>query len=151
MRVFRSGKLWTAKLFVLETIKWHGKSFSFFMPILTTKWTDTNSVANANIAQLQVYLLQRASLPVVSQYITDIAIYQENSLSADQVPYVARAGDTVQFDHSNNIIRVNGVDATKDKAFIGEYYKLSPGTNNIVVEPSDSISAVEVEWFDRWL
>jgi predicted phage tail component-like protein len=66
------------------------------------------------------------------------------------VPYIARVGDEVVFDHKLNLITLNGEDITKEKAFIGEYFPLVPGMNSILVEPADSISELEVRWRLAW-
>jgi hypothetical protein len=88
--------------------------------------------------------------PATLQYVADIKAYKINSVADTQVPIIASAGDVIEFDHQNDIIRRNGEDLTKEKAFIGEYFALTKGTNTIVVEPSDAIDNTEVRWRPKW-
>jgi predicted phage tail component-like protein len=142
-RLWRKGNIWTAQIF--EKVK------GIYQTPYTVNWTDSNGIATADVAQIQVQLLARAAFPVVDQRIADIVFYRENNVNADQVPIVARVGDVIEFDHKSDIIRRNGEDVSDTKSFIGEYFRLSPGLNTIVAEPADSISNVEVRWRDKWL
>ncbi|MCL6573971.1 MAG: phage tail family protein [Bacillus sp. (in: Bacteria)] len=142
-RVSRKGNVWTAQIF-------YGEGGVFKSKILTT-WTDNEAMAVTPVTQVQSRLLQRGDFPLVDQKIADINIYRLNAAGAGQVPIIARAGDIITFDHKTDIILKNGQPFLKEKAFIGEYFALSPGANAIVAEPSDSISNVEVRWRDRWL
>jgi predicted phage tail component-like protein len=143
VRVYRSGNSWTAQVFYLKP------DGNYLSPVTHT-WLDTAGIASAPVAQVQARLIQRASFPVTDQKISDINVYKLNDPTAGQVPIIARAGDIIEFDHTNDEIRKNGEDFTKQKAFIGDYFSLSPGQNTIVAEPSDAIQNTEVRWRDRW-
>lgn len=142
MRLWRRGDVWTAQVFYRVN--------GVFLPPVTHSWTDTNEISSAPITQVQARLLQRAAFPVAEQKIGDIKVYRLNDAAVGQVPIIAKAGDLVEFNHQNDIIRVNGEDITKEKAFIGEYFPLKPGQNTIIVEPMDSIENVKVGWRDQW-
>ncbi|MDQ0201671.1 distal tail protein Dit [Neobacillus ginsengisoli] len=142
-RMWRQGNVWTAQVFKLV----NGK----FQSPITNTWTDKNGIASAAVTQVQARLIQRASFPVLEQKIADINVYRLNNPTAGQVPILARAGDIIEFNHQEDIIRRNGEDITKNKAFIGEYFPLLPGDVSITTEPADSVSNVEVRWRERWL
>ncbi|WP_226085642.1 distal tail protein Dit [Mesobacillus sp. S13] len=113
-------------------------------------WTDSTSIATAPVTQIQVQLWQHSTIPVTEQYVTDLKAWRVNPETAG-VPIIAKAGDIVIFDHQNNLITKNGVDITKEKAFIGEYFPLEKGMNDIVIEPVEAIEKSEVRWKPRWL
>jgi predicted phage tail component-like protein len=142
MRLYRRGNVWTAQVFY----RVDGK----FLSPVTHSWTDDDGIATAAITQVQARLLQRGSFPVVSQVIADINVNRLNDPAAGQVPIIARAGDVVEFDHANDIIRLNGEDITREKAFIGDYFVLKPGENTIICEPANAILGTEIRWRERW-
>lgn len=142
LRMYRKGNLWTAQIFKLV----NGK----FQTPITQKWTDKNGIAAAAVTQVQARIIQRGNFPVVNSYIGDIQVYKLNDPADNQIPIIARVGDIIEFDHQSDIIRKNGMDITKEKAFIGEYFPLVPGANSLIVEPAASIGQVEVRWRDRW-
>jgi predicted phage tail component-like protein len=141
-RVLRVGNLWTAAIYQLID--------GVIQSPYIMHWTDSNNIAIADVAQIQVQLIQRADFPVVDQKIDEIQLYRQNNVNANQVPHVARAGDIVEFNHKEDIILKNGVPITKEKAFIGEYFQLTQGPNTIIAEPKDAIESTEVRWRPKW-
>jgi predicted phage tail component-like protein len=141
-RMLRIGNVWTAAIYKMVN--------GVFQSPYLVNWVDSNKFVTADVAQIQVQLLQRFDFPVVDQWIDDIYLLRQNNVNANQVPYVAKVGDVIEFDQKTNIIRRNGEDITKEKAFIGEYFPLIPGLNTIVAEPADCIEKVEVRWRDKW-
>lgn len=114
-------------------------------------WVDSNHIATAPIAQVQVQLWQYGTVPATDQHVDDIKVFKINSPGDNQIPYVARAGDIIEFDHQADIIRKNGEDITREKAFIGEYFSLKKSMNKIIVEPAAAIQSTEVRWKPKWL
>ncbi|MCD4838174.1 phage tail family protein [Neobacillus sedimentimangrovi] len=143
LRITRKGNIWTA--YVAQIDK-NGQHHSRRLK----EWHDTNNLYTAPISQIQVQLWQYGSVPTTDQRIQDIKVFRLNNGTENQVPYVARVGDIIEFDHVNDIIRRNGEDITKEKAFIGNYFPLKPGANAVVVEPADAVLTTEVRWRDRW-
>lgn len=141
-RVYRTGNQWIAQFFQILN--------GLFQSPTTFNWTDNEGIATESVAQVQVQLLQRGDFPVVNQYVDDIDLYRKNDPAANQVPYIGKAGDIIVFDHKNHIIRRNGFDFTKEKAFIGDYFSLKPGQNTLVVEPAIAIEDVHVRWNPKW-
>jgi predicted phage tail component-like protein len=144
LRIQRVGNIWTAFVCQIDS-KGNQTARAGF------QWVDADGIASAAISQIQVQLWQYGTVPATTQKINDLKVYQINSPGSNQVPYVARAGDVIIFDHQNDIIRRNGEDITKDKAFIGEYFPLEKGLNNIYVEPAAAIKSSIVRWRPKWL
>jgi phage-related protein len=143
LRISRVGNKWTAYACLIDS-----KGVQHTRAGET--WVDSTNIAAAPITQVQVQLWQYGTTPTTTQNIGDIKVYKINSVADTQVPIIASAGDVIEFDHQNDIIRKNGEDLTKEKAFIGEYFALNKGTNTIVVEPSDAIANTEVRWRPKW-
>lgn len=144
IRVFRQGNRFTAFM-------WHIRDGDgVWVKLAETNWIDTSNVAAAKVTQVQIRLLQRADFPVCEQWIDDIQVYRLNDLGTNQVPIIGKAGDKVVFDHRNDNILRNGESIIDEKAFIGNYFELQPGRNNIAVEPADKIQSVKVRWRDKW-
>lgn len=142
MKVIRKGNVWTGEIFYRSNNQW--------VLGLRQSWTDTKSAVAAPVTQVQVRLSQRGDIGVVEQWVDDIAVYRLNDLTDGQVPIIGRAEDKIIFDHKNDNIAINGESVIDKKAFIGNYFKLQPGRNNIAVEPADKIQNVKVRWRDKW-
>jgi hypothetical protein len=143
LRISRVGNQWTAYACLIDA---NGVQHTR----AGETWVDSYNTITAPITQVQVQLWQYGTTPTTTQYIADLKVYKINSVADTQVPIIASAGDVIEFDHVNDIIRKNGEDLTKEKAFIGEYFALNKGLNTIVVEPSDAIDNTEVRWRPKW-
>lgn len=139
-KVIRRGNHWTAQIHAIN----YGWSY------INHTWTDTENIANAPVTQVQVRLYQRTEMPVIDQMVNDIVVERLNDLSENQIPIIGKSGDIVTFDHINNIIRRNGEDITKRKAFIGQYFSLKSGLNSIAVEPASAVESVKVRYQPKW-
>jgi predicted phage tail component-like protein len=142
LRLERVGNQWSAYVARIDN--------GVFNSTRLRTWTDTEGIASAPITQVQVQLWQHGSTPATNQRIKDIKVFRINQQS-NGIPYVARVGDVIEFDHQADIIRRNGEDIKKEKAFIGEYFPLKKGINTHVVEPVEAIEKSEVRWRPKWL
>jgi predicted phage tail component-like protein len=142
LRLERVGNQWSAYVARIDN--------GVFNTTRLRMWTDSEGIATAPITQVQVQLWQYGSTPATNQRIKDIKVFRINQQS-NGIPYVARVGDVIEFDHQADIIRKNGEDITKEKAFIGEYFPLQKGLNTILVEPAEAIEKSEVRWRPKWL
>lgn len=61
------------------------------------------------------------------------------------VPYIVQVGDEVTIDHDKEVILINDEPRTDLKDFGGNYFRLQPGDNVIMLNPPDSFTA-NVEW-----
>lgn len=142
-RLYRQGTRWEAFIWTVE-------DSGVWNLIGHSTWNDTGNIAMAKATQVQMRLFKRANFPACQQWIDDIQVYRLNDLSANQVPIIGKASDEIVFDHRNDNILKNGESIIDEKAFIGNYFKLQPGRNNIAVEPADKIQSVKVRWRDKW-
>lgn len=144
LRIGRIGNTWYAYVSKIDS---NGK----YHTSMWRQWTDSKNISPDAIAQVQVQLWQYGTVPATTQNIVDIKVFKINSPTDTQVPIIAQAGDVIEFDHQNDIIRRNGEEITKEKAFIGEYFPLKKGLNTLVIEPIDAIENTEVRWKPKWL
>lgn len=137
-----------------------GKDIEFFLKMVdgsgkeiatkTRKYYDSANEYLTPLAGIGLHFAQYAALPVIAtNSATHITVTKINQ--ATGIPYIARIGDVVTFDHNTNLITINGEDITKEKAFIGNYFPLVEGLNTIVAEPADAIEELEVRWRTAWL
>jgi predicted phage tail component-like protein len=141
LRIERVGNVWTAYVARIDN--------GVFNTTRLKTWTDSEGIATAPITQVQVQIWQHGSTPATNQRIKDIKVFRINQQS-NGIPYVARVGDVIEFDHHADIIRRNGEDLTKAKAFIGEYFPLKNGENTVIIEPANAIQETEVRWKPKW-
>jgi predicted phage tail component-like protein len=142
LRLERVGNQWSAYVARIDN--------GVFNTTRLRTWPDSEGIATAPITQVQVQFWQHGSTPATNQRIKDIKVFRINQ-QPNGVPYVARAGDIIEFDHQEDIIRRNGEDIKKEKAFIGEYFSFKKGINTLMAEPADAIEKSEVRWRPRWL
>lgn len=114
-------------------------------------FTDIHSKYMNKIAQVQLHLGQYGTRPLTSQAFQRVRVYKINNNTNVDIPYIARAGDTVEIDHSKNLILINGEDRKDLKDFGASYFSLRPGINNIQISPYSSLDSFEVEWRPRYL
>jgi predicted phage tail component-like protein len=143
IRVSRVGNIWSVYVAQIDANGIHHSRFG-------ETWPDDNGIATAPIAQIQVQVWQHGSIPSTLQYISDLQVFKINSPGDNQIPYVARVGDVIEFNHVEDKILKNGEPMVKQKAFIGEYFSLKKGKNTLFVEPAEAIEKVEVRWRPRW-
>ncbi|MFJ5716527.1 distal tail protein Dit [Neobacillus sp. NPDC093127] len=144
VRLSRIGNVWTAYVCLIDS-----KGVQHTRAGAT--WRDSVGIATAPIAQVQVQLWQYGTTPATNQNIDDIKVYKINNAADNQIPYVARAGDLIEFDHVKAKILRNGEVINKEKVFIGDYFALQPGGNVLAVEPADAIEKTGVRWREKWL
>lgn len=143
LRIQRIGNEWEA---YVAKISPEGKYYAQRQKM----WTDIEGIANAPIAQIQVQVRQYGTVPATKQHIDDLKVFRINDGTENQIPIVAEVGDIIEFDHRTDVIRRNGEEINKLKAFIGDYFPLKPGRNTIVAEPIDAIESTEVRWREAW-
>lgn len=114
------------------------------------EWADNEKIFTRTLAQIQIQMVSYGTRTPAISKLEDIKVFRINDLTPTQIPLIGVEGDVIEFDHVNDIIRRNGEDITKEKAFIGEYFSLNPGENYIVMDPVDVIQSAEVRWRDKW-
>ncbi|MFS0864130.1 distal tail protein Dit [Fredinandcohnia sp. 179-A 10B2 NHS] len=142
LRLIRKGNQWAAYVSKIDSNGNHHTS-------LYRAWNDTEGIAIAPITQVQVQLWQYASVSPTNQRVKDIKVFKINEQSTG-IPYVARVGDVIEFDHKNDNILRNGESIIKDKMFVGKYFSIKPGLSTITVEPAEAIESTEVRWREKW-
>lgn len=143
LRIVRRGTSWAAYVAKVGANGAHHSS-------LYKSWEDTNGLYNAKITQVQVQVWQYGSISPTTQLIHDIKVFELNQSVNNGVPNIVRTNQIVEFNHKTDKILRDGESVTKEKAFIGEYFSLKPGTNTIIVEPAEAIEKAEVIWKNRW-
>lgn len=104
----------------------------------------------APITQVQLHIGAYGTYaPPTTQGIQAVKVYKINPKPSDAVPYIARAGDTVEFDHVTRDIRINGESRLEEKDFGGRFFKLDPGTTELAVAPLD-VANTSVTWRDKY-
>lgn len=142
IRVSRIGNEWACYAARIGTNGVHDARFY-------TTWVDVNSIATTDIRQIKVQIAQNGTTATPTQAITHLSVNKINR-DPEGIPVILYAGDAVEFDHVNDIIRINGEERNDLKAFTGSYFSLPPGENTITAEPSGSVSNVKVKWQPKW-
>ena len=114
------------------------------------RYYDTSNTYQRKLAGVGIHFAKFGDYTPVSSigagHITVWRINQE-----DGVPYIALAGDKVVFDHTIDLITINGEEALKNKLFAGEYFAIKSGQSQIKAEPTEAIGNVRVVWTPKWL
>jgi predicted phage tail component-like protein len=70
--------------------------------------------------------------------------------TSTQVPYIAKAGDVIDIDHTDNAIRLNGEKALYLKDLSSDFFDFGTGSTELGVSPADA-ATVETTFKERWL
>jgi len=141
LRIERVGNRWTAYVAKVDksTGKHTARSFVEFY--------DTEQQFMRQPAQVGIYLAQYGTRKVSTLRADDVKVYKINQLTANQIPYIVKAGDVVTFDHKNQVILINGEPRMDLKAFSGEFFGLNRGVNTISTSPPLPTKAT---WRERY-
>ncbi len=82
--------------------------------------------------------------------INSVEIFELGSITEDQTPYIARAGDMITLDHVNDDILLNGENRVDLKDFGGQFFKLARGDNELIIRPENAFE-VTMTMRERWL
>ncbi|SFA50914.1 Phage tail protein [Parageobacillus thermantarcticus] len=104
-------------------------------------WRDTEGQFRKNLAQIQVHFGQLSSYtPITAMGIHDIKVFKWNPITQSEIPYIAREGDVITFDHKEKNILINGESHLDLKDFGARFFKLKPGENILTVYPEQSFN-----------
>jgi predicted phage tail component-like protein len=142
LRVERVGDLWTV---YVARIGEGGVHFTEWK----RRFRDIDGLYTAQLAQIQVHFGQYADYPTTIQRVRDINAYKLNSLTETEIPYIAEAGDEIEFDHENAAIRKNGEVFMWAKDFASDFFSIGKGDTELTVRPSD-VATVEAALKGRW-
>jgi len=70
--------------------------------------------------------------------INSVEVFELQTVSEDQTPYILYPGDVVIFDHTTDEILINGEDAMRFKNLGGSFFSLLRGHNTLTVMPYDT-------------
>jgi predicted phage tail component-like protein len=121
----------------------------------TRTYIDVDSKYMQQITQVQLHIAaftptSGTQYKVTDNRISDLKVYKINTNTEKQIPYIAVAGDVIEFDHSKSLITKNGEDFLSEKDFAANFFPLGVGDTEIAVQPSDA-AVVEAVWKPRWL
>lgn len=129
-----------------------GKRFEFYVTRIANDgarhvWNlDTSFMDNAEEFQgrlkyVQIHIGKYSGTPnAYAPKINFIRVFKLEEATIDQTPYIANEGDIITFDHKDDEILINGEDRKDLKDFGASFFKLAKGSNQLVVQPSDSFN-----------
>jgi hypothetical protein len=115
----------------------------------TKRFTDTENLYMDKVAQVQVHIGKFGGNDNSEMSFKSLKVWKINNPDDHQIPYIAYEGDKITFDHENDDILINGEPRLELKDFGGQYFKLTPGLNQVVVQPSDSFNT-RVKYLERY-
>lgn len=126
LRMERVGNRWTAYVAkIREDGTHHARE--------TKRYTDTAGYYTEEVAQIQLHIGIFGGYEPARMKIKDLKVWKINNLDEHQIPYIAKPGDSVVFDHSTHNCYLNGEPVNPD--FGGDFFKLYRGNNSLVVLP----------------
>ena len=129
LRIERVGNRWTAYVAKVDRATGKHTARSF------VEYYDIEQQFMRKPTHVGIYLAQYGTRKVASLRADDIKVDKINQLTANQIPYIVKAGDVVTFDHKNQVILINGEPRMDLKAFSGEFFGLSRGVNILSTSP----------------
>lgn len=119
--------------------------------ILKVNFNDVDNEYQGKLKHVQINIARHTDGPSASvPRINAINVYELNTVTVDQTPYILYPGDVVTFDHKDDDLLINGEPRNDLKNFGGSFFKLPKGFNSVVVTPADTFDT-EIKYRDRYL
>jgi predicted phage tail component-like protein len=100
-------------------------------------YTDIQGEYQVPITQIKIAERMFPRTEIALIHVKDIKFWRYNN-QPEGIPYLADVGDVITFDHTQNgEVLLNG-ELFEDVNFGAEFFKLKPGTNTLIVHPSNS-------------
>lgn len=145
LRLTKKGNVYEAYVAQINTsTKKHFNAFS-------NRFVDEKARFTGTLAQVQPHIGAYGTNPVITgTQIHDIKVIRHNNVPDTDPRVIATTGDIVEIDFKANAIYLNG-EERKDLKDLGSYfYKIKPGDQAILVEPSDKLNA-SISIKEGWL
>jgi predicted phage tail component-like protein len=144
MIIGRKGNKWYAHIGIWDTVK------KRFHTRLTREWTDTKNIATNKLAKIQIHIGKYGNYePYSTMYISDIKVRERLTLSAGEVPIIAKAGDVLLIDNESAIVYKNGIPFFEGLNPASKFFSFKKGINGIAISPAKA--DVKVTYTERWL
>lgn len=132
-------------------VKREGNKYTFYIatwrdlrhrnPISAT-YIDATNQYQGRLKYITLFIGKYQNRPNPSRLrINSVEVFELSQAVEDQTPYIAYAGDEIVFDHQNGDLLINGESRKDIKDFGGQYFTLKKGENQLVLLPTDSLSA----------
>ncbi|KIL45767.1 distal tail protein Dit [Jeotgalibacillus soli] len=144
MRIGRIGNEW-----FFYVAKFHPETGAHVNRMYRT-YTDAELRFTGNLSQIQLHAGQTGTVPTEAVNIDDVLIKRVNTVTDNQVPYIAYAGDIIQIDMRDSSIKINGEYRSDLKDFGASFFMLPKGKTDLVLEPSTKLSG-KVTFRERFL
>lgn len=117
----------------------------------STSFLDTNNEFQAKLASVAIHIAGYGTYATPNKNrVHHLTVKKVNSIADMQVPFVAAAGDVIEFDHAKALILKNGEPFMSEKDFASNFFALGKGETEIKVHPQ-GVANVEMIYRPRWL
>jgi predicted phage tail component-like protein len=103
-------------------------------------WKDRDGQFTKKLAQVMVHFGQMGTYTPATVKLHDIKVFKWNPITQSEIPYIAREGDVITFDHKEKNILINGESRLDLKDFGARFFKLKSGENILTVYPEQSFN-----------
>jgi predicted phage tail component-like protein len=110
-----------------------------------TGFDDNANAYQSKVAQVQVHIGMYSTHPTQLGIAKNVKVYKINQPGANEIPYIAKAGDTIEIDFKNSLILINGEERKDLKDFGASFFSLRKGRNNLFILPEDRVET-QVSW-----
>lgn len=101
---------------------------------------DVENLYSNPLSQIIIYIAKAKDYKTFTQTSNDLSVFKINDLTANQVPYIANAGDLITFDHQLKKLMLNGDEGLMQQIDVGAtFFPLAKGKNTLVVNPADAV------------
>lgn len=102
-------------------------------------YTDAAGSFNAPITQIQIAIRKWAGTTEAAMKVRNLKVYRLNDPGVG-LPVIAKAGDKIVIDTTDNSVTINGEDRKDIKDFGASYFTLKKGATALLLNPSDKLT-----------
>ncbi|KMM38594.1 phage tail domain-containing protein [Guptibacillus hwajinpoensis] len=108
----------------------------------TEFFTDLDEVYLDKLAQIQVHLGAFGTLSIPKLQVQHLQVFKINSITEEEIPYIAVPGDQIVLNHKRSRIEKNGALMNKQKDLASNFFGIGKGESELKVYPSDAARVV---------
>lgn len=113
-------------------------------------WVDVNNQFNAQLAQVEIHMGKYGTTAPNWHQIDDIKVYKFNQPGTAQVPYIVQAGDILEIDCLEAVVRKNGQPFMQAVDLGSSFFSLMPGDTELAYATNGS-GTIAVSYRARWI
>lgn len=134
IRITRKGNVWEAYAARVEP------GTNIHSSAVSTRYVDEDLRFTSNLSQVQTHIGKFGNINTTNMRITDLKVIKHNLVPSGASKIIAQAGDTIEINHKESAIYINGESRKDLKDFGGTFFSIERGDQAVLIEPREALN-----------